>query len=107
MEFTDDQYYLIHVEGVYGGTSSLNELKNDDRWTLWPNPSDGNFSVQIDVEKADYQINIYSIEGKLLLSKQCTEVSLEFNLKGLLNKGFYVVELVSESGVGRKKIVIN
>ncbi len=107
MEFTDDQYYLIHVEGGYGGTSSLNELKNEDRWTLWPNPSDGNFSVQIDVEKTGYQINIYTIEGKLLLSKQCAAGTLEFNLKGLLNKGFYVVELVSESGVGRKKIMIN
>ncbi|MBN8696517.1 MAG: T9SS type A sorting domain-containing protein [Bacteroidetes bacterium] len=107
MEFSDDQYYLIHVEGVYGGTSNLNELKDDDHWTLWPNPSDGNFSVQIDVQRPDLQINIYSIEGKLLLSKQCAEGLLEFNLKGLLNKGFYVVELVSESGVGRKKIVID
>lgn len=107
VEFTDDQYYLIHVEGIYGGTSSLNEFQNNDHWTLWPNPSDGNFSIQIDVQKTDLQVNIYSIEGKLLLSKQCAAGTLEFSLKGLLNKGFYVVELVSESGVGRKKIVIN
>ena len=107
IEFTDDQYYLIHVEGQFGGLSSLNEYSIIEEWSVAPNPSNGNFSVWSAVEANIEQVNIYSIEGKLLLRNEGRVNKIDFRLDGLLNKGFYVIELVGEGGVSRKKILIN
>ncbi len=107
VEFADDQYYLIHVEGQFGGVSTLNEHSLSGNWTIAPNPSNGNFSVWSDVETQGFQINIYSIEGKLLYKTEKAINKVDFRLNGLLNKGFYILELVADGIVCRKKIMIN
>ncbi len=106
VEFSDDQYYLLHVDGVFGGLSSITERATID-FSIFPNPSNGKFSVVVDNSINDYQLRLYSILGDLIYDSKAISINdfepIELNVA----KGIYIVELSEGILSSRKKIVIN
>ncbi len=68
-------------------------------FNVYPNPSSGNFEVEVDA--INFSIEIYDMRGKLIL-KQINKT--DFNLHV---SGNYYIRLVSEKGTGRKLITVN
>ena len=72
---------------------------NDVEFTIYPNPADDKITIHTTENKV--LINIYSITGQKLVSTKSKSVNT-----ASLAKGYYVVELKSESVTKRKKLVI-
>ena len=80
--------------------STVNSIYfNDDKFTIYPNPADDKITIHTTENKV--LINIYSITGQKLVSTKSKSVNT-----ASLAKGYYVVELKSESGIKREKLII-
>jgi len=92
----------------YSGTLSLeNIIENKNDLQVYPNPSSGNFFVRIPkkYQNQDGVIQIFSIEGKLILikdidKKNITAITLE-------TKGLYILKTSIGSHVFTNKILIH
>ncbi len=78
-----------------------------ERFTVYPNPSDGHFSVETDtLDLAGARIRLYRPDGKLLGSmtaSSSTAASFDFSR---LNPGVYILEIRIREITVRKKIII-
>ncbi len=95
---------------VYDGVSTVEQLNNEITWSVYPNPSTGQFFLEIDSELSDLiNIEIYSITGELVYSK--TNISLwaynSMKIDMTNNQaGLYLVH-ISANGVNEvKKLII-
>lgn len=90
--------YPTHIElPVFGSTSLVTAIKKPNavkaNWevSLYPNPSDGQFSVFVN-RNGKYLANIYNTIGEKIMSTEITDQHV-FNLKELA-KGQYVLEMI-------------
>jgi photosystem II stability/assembly factor-like uncharacterized protein len=80
--------------------STVNSIYfNDNKFTISPNPADDKITIHTNENKV--LISIYSITGQKVISTKLKSV----NTAGLA-KGYYVVEVKSESGTKSEKLVI-
>ena len=77
--------------------------------TISPNPSNGEFTVKIEfINPEDFQINLYDISGKSLLSdKQNTQIRYQqtFQMTNL-SKGIYLLKVQTTQGEITRKLLI-
>lgn len=104
---SDEQYYLLHIDKLFGGLSSINENEQTDSFMLYPNPNSGNFYIQTSVETNSFLFCIYTIDGKLLYQKHVTHNEKFLFSDMPLNKGFYIVEIQIGDKVYRKKMLVD
>jgi hypothetical protein len=87
-------------------TSEINSPIEKRSFIVYPNPTIGEFNIQLPVgEKVD--ISIFDLEGRLLYSKK--EVKGELNIKNsrTFKTGVYIIKVNSESGKSHiKKLII-
>ncbi len=96
-----------------GNTTNTNEIAALKDWAITPNPISTNESLKIMInadQAFEADIEIFSLNGKLVqkISNQYFgqgQQSIETDLSKL-NKGIYIVSLVSEKGILNKKIAI-
>tara|TARA_B100001250_G_scaffold68334_1_gene54782 strand:+ start:54 stop:2144 length:2091 start_codon:yes stop_codon:yes gene_type:complete len=91
--------YLQEFEKRWGElatTNTLNELI-DINLSVFPNPSRGQITILSDIEVR--QINVYSIEGKLISNR--TEATFTINKAGV-----YFIKVITDEGSLIKKIII-
>ena len=72
---------------------------NHVKFTIYPNPADDKITIHTTENKV--LISIYSITGQKIISTKSKSVNT-----ASLAKGYYVVEVKSESGTKREKLVI-
>ena len=91
-----------HVR-VYDLSETTLSTKNQQisNFKIYPNPVKGHLKIQLNPGQNLQQVNIYTVEGKYLYSKQ----DLEFNISNLL-KGTYFIEVSTSLGKSAKKIVV-
>ncbi len=71
--------------------------------TIYPNPSNGNFNIQLNTEnKETITISIYTILGEnvhnqTIKMKEPGENNFEINLNDFMNNGIYLVQIKNES----------
>jgi endonuclease I len=96
--------FIDHPEYVQSIWGSL--LSNKDYNTLglkiYPNPLKGNY-LNIETSK-DLNVEIFDILGKQVLKSNLTSNSNRINV-GTLNKGIYIVRLISEDGQVTRKLI--
>jgi len=72
-------------------TGILDRISKQDKITVYPNPSNGEFNVDLsDIAEKTKIVRIYSIEGKLLEEFTSTESELELSIQ---TKGSYLLFL--------------
>ena len=91
--YFDDVYF-----GVYTNTNNFEKLAVK----AFPNPV--NNILQIDVEDAIKEINIFNTLGQLVQTEQVNNNKNTFDVSTLIN-GIYFVEVKTETAVGSLKIV--
>lgn len=83
------------------GTTTL--FKED--FTIYPNPTKGNFNINFDNSNQDFNIEIFSLLGQKVFEKENTRSS-SISVSNL-QKGIYLVKITKDSKSITKKIEIN
>ena len=100
-----DQYPTQIELPVFGSTAVITAIKNNTsvkaNWdvSLFPNPSNGQFSIFIS-KTGKYLANIYNTIGEKIVSKEITDQQV-FNLSDLA-KGQYLLELIDIKNTEQK-----
>ena len=88
---------------------SVNNFNNNDADVkLYPNPSDGNFSIDLPKTDKAVKISINDINGKTIFETSTKESSINFDKQSELSSGIYFVKVEdSNSKVYTQKVIIN
>lgn len=106
---TTETYYRLKQTDFDGNFSysdivSVPPLMNDaDLFTVYPNPSNGVFSLYVNQEHS--LVEIYSLSGTLVYKNQLTENSTQLDLSEL-HKGIYLVKVQTKYAVLTQKIIL-
>jgi beta-glucanase (GH16 family) len=104
-KFYIDNISLTQIEPSTGNqVISLNESS----FSIYPNPSKGNFTVKVSgfSEQKEQNLEILSLDGKLLYQTKLLKLETEIN-PGRLNPGLYLVNVKSEDYSYTSKLIIN
>ena len=95
----DSQYVYCFGKPI----TSINEAFNFTQFNLYPNPNNGNFTINssINVNK----IEMYNVVGAIVYSQQINEMNFQLQLSDL-TKGMYFVKVYTNKGTGLKKIMV-
>ena len=108
-----DQLYSMIVTGIEMGNNTtppdtvVTEELAEGVLKIYPNPSDGKFTIYANNGDSPLQVRVYGIAGNMVLNQEYTGKQIEMNLTGL-NKGVYIIETVNkDTKVKRRgKIII-
>ena len=78
----------------------LNQLKND--FKIYPNPSNGNFNIEVDEILVGSKGTIYNILGQ-----KVKDFDLKATTNQFLNKGIYLLKIENEGSKVTKKLIVN
>ena len=99
---------VVSYESICLGISGIGKL--DAKVNIFPNPNNGNFILEIIGEKAEnIDVEIYSSNGQLVYQKAYNQQSLireEIELRNL-SGGIYILNLKTEKGNSKFKLIIN
>ena len=93
-----DQTYTTSL-AVSESTVGISETSANSAFAIYPNPVKGNLNVNYSITTdSKVQISVYSLDGKKVASlseknQTAGTYSEQFNVKDVLTKGIYVVEL--------------
>ncbi|GAB6012735.1 S8 family serine peptidase [Viscerimonas tarda] len=74
-------------------------------FTVYPNPNDGNFTVEITGEVQPYTVEIYNASGGMLGKTSCDAEAVNIN-RSDLPQGIYYVRLLMGKEVATKRVII-
>ena len=91
----------------YEGVLSVDDTEEINLSTIYPNPSTGNITVEISnsISKADLNVKIYSINGKLIHTSNINQSSNEIDLTNL-ESGVYIVSINNQQRNEQHKLII-
>jgi len=87
-----------------GPGSGVNEINLDDLISVYPNPSNGKFTLSSEITKGE--ISIYNISGEKVYSSTVNRKQETVNLSSQPN-GIYFLTIKTEQGTANKKLIIN
>ncbi|KAA3623395.1 MAG: T9SS C-terminal target domain-containing protein [Bacteroidetes bacterium] len=96
-----NNFYLDNVN-ITGLNVGLNNIENEIRLAVFPNPSEGSFIIEHNLENAT--LLIMNMEGKVIEKQQVQIGKSSFDLD--LPAGIYQVQLVNDIGMLNKKLIV-
>ena len=89
-------------------SNTLEEIRIDT-FKVYPNPSFGKLNIKLSNKNIMNQnlLQIFNLQGQLLLSKPITEELTNINLDEYLSKGNYLLQIINENFniIGTQKII--
>jgi hypothetical protein len=80
------------------------EITNSFDLSIYPNPANGQFNVQLDAVTGDQTIEVYDLVGQLVFKAPVTTTTTQVQLSHYA-KGIYVVRITSKGSlIGQKKL---
>jgi hypothetical protein len=89
--------------------SSLNDLNARSALRLYPNPSQGNFTLEFPSDESSASYQILHTNGQIMHQGLIENANLgreELNLRGLLEPGLYLLEYRSARGRNRIRFLV-
>jgi len=99
---------LVQTFVIEGLTSSI-DIVHNDLFSIFPNPSNGLFTLTSDAMVGETEIQVYSIDGKMVFNqiKDITpKSSYEIDLRSL-NAGVYILKTFDGVKIGQQRLVIS
>jgi len=95
---TDSLKFIINVTKHCVDTTGINEITNNNNFTIYPNPSSGSFTIQTNNASIfqNSEIKVYDLPGRLIYSKKLNNNKTEIDLSNQ-SKGIYFVKLLNEN----------
>jgi len=96
--------YKLYTDVPIKGTHLVTEVKNlfDVQINLYPNPTLG--QLHVDTDESIIDLRVMSVTGALLTPYRVDDTSWDFSS---LSPGLYIVEIRTEHGLSRKKLVVS
>ncbi len=89
---------------------AVNDLVADNLFSIYPNPNNGEFSIQVNSSSSNnILVEVYDLRGRLILNKSYNNsgnLNEKLNL-GNVQSGIYLVNVNDGSRKSTKKIVVN
>lgn len=86
-------------------TAEIEEEVTTDEIVIYPNPSNGNFDINLGNVDNPYSVEIFSFSGQKVFEKQNT-TSPEVSVHNL-STGIYIIKIIKGEKTAFKKIIIN
>jgi thiol-disulfide isomerase/thioredoxin len=86
--------------------TSINEVVEDKSFNVYPNPTNGQVNIQSENGVEVQAVEVYSLEGKLLLSKTMSNRSDNRFDASHLSNGLYILNIKTEEGIVSKQLSI-
>jgi len=106
---------IISINNCYSDSSnnyyynkvSIDEINNDNTFVIYPNPTTSYFIIDLDKSHFINSIEIISLEGKVVYSKEVNEQikEIKVELPGL-NFGVYFISLKTQNDIYHSRIII-
>ena len=112
--------YVVQVTDLYGCKAKdsvmitymldINELYVNSNFNVYPNPSKGKFTIEIENDQAmDYELEIVNLQGKIIHNHKINAFSGIYTQKldlSTLAKGVYLIRLFNDDYLSTKKLII-
>jgi type IX secretion system substrate protein len=102
----NDQYYLLSVDTLGLLTNIPALLSSPDELSLFPNPSDGAFSIIANEQNEMLSIRIFSITGQMLYNTTSKDPVIKLDLRKQLAPGSYIVQIINQETVRSGRLII-
>ncbi len=103
---------LATSPGCTPSTSEIIENSSGNLISLYPNPSTGNFTLdvaeKIHLSRSQNSIKIFDIYGREVFTTPILESKISIQLNETISSGIYFIEVVNEKGfiLGKEKIIV-
>jgi hypothetical protein len=94
--------FFIAKYNCNGEPVTTNEIQNQETIILFPNPTSSTFKIT-STDKIE-TMKLYNILGELLITEKINNTQSTINISQF-SKGIYFVEIKTEKGIVRKKVV--
>jgi hypothetical protein len=94
---------LLSKDACVDPYTYIEPLKNNPNFTLYPNPSEGTFTIA--TQQKEYTLIVTNILGQQLFTKKVDEPKTIVSLSNVAN-GMYFIEEIYKSGIASQKIII-
>lgn len=84
--------------------NGINNINNNETFTIYPNPSNGNFTLIIPIALAQSQISIIDVNGKKVYENTSVAAG-KLDINGIVT-GVYTIKLEKESKVFSERLII-
>jgi len=84
--------------------TNISELFNDDKISIYPNPINDKFNIEIDNQKESCNLQIFNTIGQVILNKKIINTIEQIDLSGQA-AGVYFVKVQTEKNTVVKKII--
>jgi hypothetical protein len=84
---------------------TINEESLENNISIYPNPSNGQFKVNVNVEGLKL-ITLVDYTGKVIAQKESENKVFEFN-ETAISSGVFIVQITTNQGVSTQKVVID
>lgn len=103
--FSGGPYYKDFWRFTGGNiTTNINESNIESSISIFPNPSNGKFTLSSEITKGE--ISIYNISGEKIHSSKPNSTKSEIDLSKEPN-GIYFLQIKTTEGIANKKIIIS
>ena len=107
-----DTIIINHDQYSYTKTYFLSRLQSEvihpinypETFEIYPNPTQGSLTINFNPDNKNVSIEIYDIQGKLIMNTDLTNYSNNINISSL-SKGLYIVKLKTDSNTICRKII--
>ena len=89
---------------VLGNTSFMSS-----NFSVYPNPNNGTFHIQLNEVVSDFKISIFDVTGKTVYTNEFSQNSdlvKEIKIEEEISKGIYFMNIKTNDGLVTKKIII-
>ncbi len=93
------------LDSLFIGSTSIEELSSKNEITVFPNPSNGSFQIDLGNFNTN-QVKIYDLKGKLVFQKTFNNSGIQ-SINSKLSNGNYILHLESEDSQISQQITIN
>lgn len=88
-------------------STDIKEINTESSFSLFPNPSNGEINVELNVQLTNASLKVFDITGKLISSYKL-ESKMVFSLNSNLLPGIYFIAVSDENGfLENRKLIIN
>jgi hypothetical protein len=102
--------YFVKVDSTNGCSNSSDPLNvtvfYNDHILIYPNPNNGNFTINFIELSGIKNIDIYDMEGKLLNSFSTSDDMINIDFQQLFSSGMYLLKIQTDQGTFNEKVVV-
>ena len=102
---SDDNYSSTRSNIVSSNPVNIIPDVSSEFVKIWPNPSSGNIYIQSDDHNDEIQLQLWSIDGKLLLEERLKPTIEVIDISHIIS-GLYIIRLKIDNRIINKRLII-